>query len=72
MSTVVTAEAPYLLRCAHCGEAMRTPPPGLRADLVVMAMLNFTYRHEQDDGRPKAQIYDDLARGRPHTARTGP
>jgi hypothetical protein len=37
---------------------MQAPPPGLRADLVVLAALKFIGRHEKVDGVP--------TRGAPH------
>jgi hypothetical protein len=75
VSTVVSAEPPDLLRCSHCGAVMQTPPPGLRADVVVLAMLRFVARHERSDGTPKARLRDDDGtwdRLHVETPRTGP
>lgn len=65
MNTVVTAEPPDLLRCTHCGATMSTAPPGLRADILVLAMLRFTGRHEAADGRPRERLLDADGRSAP-------
>lgn len=58
MNTVVTAALPALLECTHGHARLVMPEAGLRADVLTLAMLLFTARHEGWDGTPQPRLYD--------------
>ena len=44
------------------------PEAGLRADVLTLAMLRFTARHERDNGTPQPRLYDERGASHPHVA----